>query len=124
MPHTVSFDEDDGIVTVWVSGAATADDHRAARDGAMRLCREKGGSKLLVDLRELDTRLISTMSCFGFGSSVTEAYPGMRIARVVPTDARSREDGMFVSNIAANRGASTGEFDSIDGARKWLLEGT
>ena len=121
MPFTVSFDQEGGIVTVRVSGEATHSDHRAALEGAQRLCRENDCSRMLVDLRELNTRLSSTLSCYSFGESVAQACPGARIAHVLPVDAESRGDVEFVSTVETNRGTLTGEFASVEEARNWLL---
>jgi len=64
------------------------------------------------------------MGCFIFGESVAYTLPTVLIAHVLPTDAKSREDVRFTSTVEANRGRSTGEFETIKEARKWLLERT
>ena len=124
MPYEVSFDEDQGIVNVRVSGTATRDDHYGARDEAFWLCQQNGCSKLLVDLRELDTSGISTTGCFTFGVALSKTAPEVRIAHVMPANDKSSEDVEFTSSVAANRGKSTGEFKTVEEARKWLNEST
>jgi hypothetical protein len=124
MPYEVSFDKIERIVKVRVSGPATRDDHFSARNEALRLCQENRCSRLLVDLHELNTEHVSTGGCFTFGESVVRSLPGIRLAHVLPKDARSREDVKFTSTVEANRGGLVREFDGIEEARGWLLEGT
>jgi hypothetical protein len=118
----VTFDEEAGSVVVRVAGKAAHADHEAAREEAVRLCREKKCPRLLVDLRDLTTTRSSTLDCYSFGESLAKTQPSLRIAHVLPTDARSANDVRFTSNVAANRGKLTGEFNSIEEARQWLLQ--
>jgi hypothetical protein len=120
MSFTVSFDPADKIVTVQMSGKASHKDHIAARREALRLCRENDSLKLLVDLRELDTENSSVMDCFAFGESFPLLSPKACIAHILPKDEKSKKDVRFTSNVSANRGLLTAEFESIDQARKWL----
>jgi hypothetical protein len=121
MPYTASYREEDGIVHVRVWGEATHDEHAAAREEAVRLCTVNHCSRMLVDLRELSTRRVTTLSCFSFGEAMAQESRGLRLAHVLPEEARSREDVRFTSTVEANRGVSSREFDSIDDATAWLL---
>jgi hypothetical protein len=122
MPYTVAFSEKDGIVYVRISGATSKEDHYAARDEAFRLCQQHGCARLLVDLRELDTSEFSTTRCFAFGESTARTPPYARIAHVLPPSGKSRADVRFTSTVEANRGKPTGEFETTEEARRWLLE--
>lgn len=122
MPYAISFEMPDMIVTVRVSGEASHDEHYAARDEAMRVCQEKHCSKLLVDLRELNTAHSSIIDCFSFGESLAQIAISLSIAHVLPKDAKSKADVRFTSTVEANRGITSREFETIDEARKWLLE--
>ena len=124
MPHTVSFDQQNGIIKIRISGDSTKEDHYMARDKALKICQEKGCTKLLVDLRKLNTKTFSVIGCFSFGESVSLKSPNIQIAHVLPRDAKSREDIKFTSTVEANRGKSTGEFDTMAEAKKWLLQKT
>jgi len=62
------------------------------------------------------------MSCFSFGESLAASPLHLRVAHVLPEDARSAGDVRFTSTVVANRGMPTGEFKSIEEARRWLLE--
>ena len=121
MPFEVRFDEVDGIVKVRVSGLATTEDHETARDEAFRLCRETGCSKVLVDLRELNTGHSTTAGCYAFGTSVAQEPTAVRFAHVMPADVKSREDVEFATTVEANRGVLTRDFETVDEARRWLL---
>jgi hypothetical protein len=112
------------IVTVRISGMATHDDHCAARNEAWRVCQQKHSSKLLIDLRKLNTLRSSTLDCFSFGESLAHATPRLRLAHVLPNDAKSQRDVKFTSAVEANRGVLTREFETIDEAKNWLLDRT
>jgi hypothetical protein len=123
MPYEVSFDEQDKIVLLRASGLVTHEEHTAARRQAAQLCRERKCSRVLSDLRELDTEKSSTLNCFDYGESLAqEVPPSIRIAIVLPTDLDSSEDIEFVSNVAANRGRPTLLVRTIEEAKQWLLE--
>jgi len=122
MPYIVTFDKNYGIISVVFAGAATINDHYAARDEALQLSKKYEGSQLLVDLSKLNTSHLSTMECFGFAHSVARLFPHVRIAQVIPIEAKSRKDCKFMNTVAVNRGATAMEFQTIQEARKWLLE--
>jgi hypothetical protein len=122
MAYVVSFDEERGIVHVTFSGSAVKDDHLAAFEEAFRQCQEHACSKLLVDLSGLCTSNISTMDSFDIGKAVAiNPTFNLRIAHVLPTHAKARENVHFASTVEANRGRMTGNFDTIEQARNWLL---
>ncbi len=120
MPYSVSFDEE-GFVLVVVSSPSTRDDHYLALDQAVTLGERHVCSSLLVDLREIDPEAFSTMSCFAFGQKLAERTKHLKIAHVLPSDTRSSEDVRFTSTVEANRGKTTGEFNTLEEARQWLL---
>ena len=121
MPWSVTFDDADGIAVVRVWGEARPEDHWAAQNEAVRVCGEKRCSRLLVDLRELSTALSSTTDCLDFGQSLARKATSIRLAHVVPRDAKSKADVRFTSTVEANRGAVSREFETVEEARKWLL---
>jgi hypothetical protein len=122
MPYAVSFDEEDGIVYVIVSGHTVKEDHYSARDEAFRICQEHACSKLLVDLRDFDASKFSITRIFAFGEALAKHPSHLRIAHILPTEITSGEYVKFASTVMANRGKSTGEFRTIEEGRQWLLE--
>ena len=122
-PYTVSYDAAAGHVTVRVVGSATHEDHCAARDEAVLLCKRNACFRLLVDLGGLSTVRSSTVSCFSFGASLANEPQHYRIAHVLPRDVKSAADVRFTSTVEANRGITSGEFQSIEEAEQWLREG-
>jgi len=118
----VSFDENDGVAKVVMSGKATHEEHLAARDEASRICKEKNCSKLMVDLSNLDTEYSSTMDCFSFGTSFADKLPYVQIAYVLPKENKSASDVWFTTTVQKNRGVNCKEFKNIEEAGKWLLE--
>jgi len=122
MSFAVFFDQAEKIATVRISGRASREDHYTARKEALRLCRENNSLKLLVDLRELITENSSVMDCFAFGESFPLLAPRACIAHVLPADEKSKKDVKFTSNVSANRGLLTAEFETIDQAKNWLAK--
>jgi hypothetical protein len=119
MAYTVSLEE--GLVLVSVASPCTKDDHYAALDQALALCEQHKCSRLLVDLRNLSAETFSTFGCFTFGRNVAERTRYLKIAHVLPSERRSKENVIFTSTVEANRGKTTGEFATIEEAKVWLL---
>ncbi len=82
----------------------------------MQFCRENRVANLIVDLRQQINKT-STMQMFDFASSLPDATRGLKIALVTLHD---DEDIAFAENVAANRGATTRMFETIDDAMVWL----
>jgi len=125
MAWEVQFQEEVGIVRAAVWGPAGNDEHVAARDAAARLLLQKQCRRLLVDLRELETGgVVSAQSCFDFGAnySAADGIPvAIRIAHLLPRDAKAAADVEFTSAVATNRGATIRNFESLNEAQAWLL---
>jgi len=68
--YAVTFDRKNQIVTLRISGKAAHADHCIARDKAVQLCHKKLCSRLMVDLRTLDTVRSTTKQCFAFGETL------------------------------------------------------
>lgn len=121
MSFYTSYDSDQGIVTVRFGDRTTRRDHYSARDEALRLCREHDCSLILVDLRNLDTHHYTVAGLFRFGESAAGVLRGLWIAHVLPSDIHSREDVVFTTSVASNRGALMAQFDNVEEATQWLL---
>jgi len=123
MPWTVSFDESNGIINACVSGTTTIKDHYGVLDEVLELCHKNGCLRLLIDLREWAYSRLGTIACFNFGRSVARMSPDLRIAHVMPKDAQSRDDVYFACTVEANRGVRAREFETLEEATQWLLDG-
>ncbi|MBN2013301.1 hypothetical protein JW960_28480 [candidate division KSB1 bacterium] len=88
----------------------------------MKFCQEQNISRLLVDLRDLNTKNIATSGCYSFGASLALTCPLLRIAHILPKDRKSNDDVRFTSTVETNRGIMTGEFSTVEEARDWLLQ--
>jgi hypothetical protein len=123
MPYKVSYDKQNNVVLVYVSGRVTHEEHLSARNDAFRLCKENKCSSMLVDLLHLNTEKSSVTGCFEFGESLArgDILPATRIAHVLPTDPKSIEDVKFTTTVAANRGRITALFETLEQAMQWLL---
>lgn len=124
MPYEVSYNEKNKIVLMQAFGMVTHDEHCAARRQAAQLCRENKCTRIVADLRKLDTEKSSTQDCFDFGKSIVkENVPlSTRMAVVLPIDLDSIKDVQFSATVAANRGRPIVQFKTMKEAKKWLLE--
>lgn len=121
MPYKVWFNEQDGIVQATFSGSAVKEDHYAAFEAASRLCEQHACSKLLVDFGEVSGTTLSLLDYFTLAEAVTRSPLKLCIAHILPQHDETREKVTFGSNVEANRGQVTGEFETREQARKWLL---
>ena len=121
MPYKVSFHKKDGIVYVKFLGSAVKEDHYAAFEAACQLCKDRSCSRLIVDFSDVRESTLSTLESFTFGEVVANTPRHLYIAHVLPKHAQARENVNFASTVEANRGKATGEFDTVEQARQWLL---
>ena len=125
MPFQVTFDKDNKIVIVKVSDKATKKEHYSALEKALQLCYKKKIKKLLVNLKNLDTKgIVSTVGAFKFGKTLAtdNRLKGVFLAHVLPILPDSSEDIDFISTVASNRGVITKNFASLEEAKNWLLK--
>jgi hypothetical protein len=123
VPYEVAYDAGAAVVRVKVHGAASHEEHEAARAEAAQFCREKETRRVLVDLRDLTTdRNVSTMTCFEFGAGFVRVgmSAATRVALVRPVDTKAAADVMFTANVAVNRGGNLREFATVADAEEWL----
>lgn len=125
MPYEIETDRENQLVIAHVSGRATRAEHRAAREEAAKYCFDNGFKRLLVDLRNVDTEGVSTItSTVEFGQLLAgdERLEDVRIAHVLPKEILSRVDVDFTASIAEIKGKDSGRFTSLGEARRWLKE--
>jgi len=122
MPYNVSFDKKSDVVQIQVFGVDKVEDHYAALDEGLQLCRKNKCSKLLVDLRTLDIKIRGSFGCFLFAKSVAEKAPGIKIAHVLPSETSTRNDINFISTVESTQGGYSREFESVEEALNWLRE--
>lgn len=126
MPYELTIDEQHGIVEIRFHGETAHKEHLEARDRLLDICRARGISKILVDVRELEIReQPTTMELFDFGASWPEKKKDTRLylAGVFPKDARTRGELIFGDTVAFNRGFYTRGFQDVEEARLWLRHG-
>jgi hypothetical protein len=124
MPVQVTFDTNDKIVIVKISDKASMDEHHAALEKSLQLCYKKKIKRLLVDLKDVDTKgIVTTASAFKFGKilATDNRLKGVFLAHVLPILPNSSEDIDFISTVASNRGVITKNFTSLEDAKSWLL---
>ena len=100
---------------IWV-GPITLDDRERNRKEIVAFCQKEGVKNVIIHglHQEPQTGL---MQDFGFGEELPTEMRGFNIAIV-----RSREDKTlkFIDNVAANRGANTKSFHTLEEAQVWL----
>lgn len=118
--HT-SYDDGAEIVLVRSVGGVSYERHVELLEQAVRLCQQRGWSRLLFDLRELTTPGIRAVDCFAFGERLAAIPQHLRVVNVLPSDDKAAHDLRFAGIVAANRGRPVREFVDLDAARSWLL---
>ena len=121
MPYEISYDEENRLMILNFSGSPSINEHKKVRKEVVPLLKIKKYSKLLVDLSNLDTSFIKTMDNFSFGETSPQAYKGIKLAIVLPLDEPSKEDILFTSTVAFNRGLNIKEFNTVEDALSWLI---
>lgn len=79
-------------------------------------CRKNSVKHLIVDLRKQVSKP-KTIQMFELGTLVSKVLKGVKIAIVCQPD---DHDTKFGENVAANRGAGSYSFASIEEALRWL----
>ena len=101
------------------SGPITVEDRKKNLDRIATFCEENGLTRLIVDTRQQVNRT-STMQMFDFSAMVSKVMGGVRIAIVRhTTDAETQ----FGEDVAANRGACSRSFSTVEEAQDWLNTG-
>ena len=107
---------DEQIVLARSFGRNSIEDRKRYRDETIRFCREKGIRSIIVDVRD-QVYTSSVAIFFELGRTTPEMTRGFRIAFVRdPND----EEIQLVDDVAANRGACTRSFSSLEEALAWL----
>ena len=81
-----------------------------------QFCRENGISQLIVDTRKQVSET-TTMEMYHFGAAIPKVMSGIQIAVVCR---QSDRDTQFGETVAANRGAKSRSFETIEEAKRWL----
>lgn len=124
MPYEVSSDQDNKMVIARVSGPVTREEHRAAREEALKLCSDLGFKRLLVDLHDLKTEnIVTSESAFSFGKDTArdERTKEICIAHVMPKEVLARLDVQYAASSSEIHGKAIGEFGTFVEAKEWLL---
>lgn len=124
MPFNITVDEINKIIIVEVSDKAQKEEHYAALEKALQISSEKKIKRLLVNLKNLDTKgIVSITSAFKFGKilAAENRLKGVYLAHVLPILPQSSKDIEFISTVASNRGVIAKNFTSLKEAKKWLL---
>ena len=122
MPYRIKM-IDGGVIELRFSGASDVREHEKSRDDVADLCREKGLTRVLVDMSEQTSfEGGATMDLFGFGESFVKGkFPrSAAIAVVNPVSEEAADDVEFVVTVARNRGFSMELFRDTEEALKWL----
>jgi hypothetical protein len=122
--YDVSVDERGRILQIRLANAVPFEEHLAARERVLELCRQHSLRRILVDARELKGPVLpTTLDLFEFGSTwpVLGRKYSVRLAGVLPEDPQVRQWLSFGEQVGANRGFHTASFENVEQARAWLL---
>ena len=112
----IQIDETRRLIRVEFDPRAGVEDWRSSQSEIARLAKEKGYHRILVDVRNQESRNVLVLDMFTFGA---ELPVDMVIA--VLSDPR-RDDHIFVETVALNRGKKVKLFFGIeDDAIRWLV---
>ncbi len=123
MGFEISIDDRHGIAEIRLARQMSYDEHLAARQELLELCRARKLRKILIDARDLCGKPPSTMELFDFGASWAKLgleTPALLVVGVLPRDTAARNWWEFGETVATNRGFVTRTFDHLEQARAWL----
>jgi hypothetical protein len=89
-----------------------------------QFCDENSIKHLIVDIRQQESKT-TTVQMFDLGTSVPKVLRAIRIAVVCQSSDREAQFGsdreaQFGETVAANRGARSRSFTTVEEAQKWL----
>ncbi len=124
MPCEIKVYDKEGIVQMRLEGIVGKEEVRQARTNAGQALRQGGYRRLLVDLSDFVVAGSSTLGSFDFATGFQESGipASARIAHVLPKDPNERSNVQFITTVAFNRGFQVREFETLEEARKWVLE--
>jgi hypothetical protein len=111
------------VVELSFAAVSAIEEHERARDEVADLCRQKGLTKVLVDMSERSSVMGgATMDLFGFGESFVKGkFPRSASIAVVGKPVAEPDDDLeFVVTVARNRGFAIELFHAVDDALRWL----
>ena len=123
MGFETTIDAAQGIVELRCVGTARHEEHILVREELLRICREQGIRRVLIDATELVLRdEPTTLELFDFALGWVERAREMplRLAAVYPRDAYTRAQVAFGDTVARNRGLGPEAFETREEARAWL----
>jgi len=119
MPFVVDFLEDQGFVSLTISGAVTKNDLETSRGDVSRTLVDNDCKRLLIDVTEAKPQQSLTQD-FQFTSELHRHFPAVtRLAIIIPVQDMERME--FVKDVASNRGVRTGIFLDDRSALSWLV---
>ena len=117
MTSIVSFNEEKGVVDVYVSTILSLREWLKSIQKIKRLSHQEGCNNVLVDI----TELVTVPSVFDIFETVSEKLPrNLRYAVVVEVGQAISEDAHFLENVATNRGVQVRLFKRPQDALEWL----
>ena len=123
MTWTVRHDPATGVVKVAYTGRVTSADLVEAATARIRLQKEVGAKRVLIDISgvtEPDAGIPDVFELPGKLYAEMEACPQSRMAVVLPEDRRIRDIACFFETASRNRGWMVRSFEKRRDALDWL----
>ena len=120
MGYSVELVDDGEFIRLVFAGETTAQDHEDARAEAFRALTSRGWKRLLVDARQISTRM-SLFDDYEFTKEHQSSLPLLaRVAAIHRHDESERF--RFIENVAVNRGHNLKVFTDPGEAIDWLID--
>jgi hypothetical protein len=128
MNYVVEFNEEHGIVSAKATGEWDSVTDNAMIRGMLEMLDTRGGSKVLLDIRELhfDLPMFQIFERAKEMRELRRRQSGRVSAKAAivyfPSTPKIEEDMKFFENAARNRGLPYRMFQDIEEAMTWLIE--
>jgi hypothetical protein len=128
MNYVVEFNEEHGIVSAKAAGEWDSATDNAMIRGMLEMLDTRGGSKVLLDIRELrfDLPMFQIFERAKEMRELRRRQSGRVSAKAAivyfPSTPKIEEDMKFFENAARNRGLPYRMFQDIEEAMTWLIE--
>ncbi len=116
MSETITLNDAMGIIEIESSGTVTKEGIASSIDAVIRIKRERGIDRVLVDTRAQE----AMPSVTGIFELFSQFPRDLKVALLVDRDQPTSRDNAFVETVSVNRGARIRTFSSREDALSWL----
>jgi len=125
MSWTLEYSDDLQIVVLTYLGKVTGAEIKEAAAGRIKMGKQKGTAKFLIDARKVESDGSATLDIYDVPKKIfpeENVQRTNRIAILEPESSTSREMVEFFKNVCANRGWLVMTFQDRESAVQWLQQ--